>query len=269
MTNQSVDPGSGSGPGPSSRPGMSSPMARIRSTRRPPLVVGVYAITVVCGMLDAASFLGLGLIFVETMTGNILLLAFSLGTHGTHGRFASVFPGGSVLPYIAALAAFAVGAVAGGRLVRAGEAGRQAGFAIDGGLFGVALLVVALTHPGPADNARYPVIAILACAMGIQNALMRRWGIPDLATNLMTLTLTGLFADSTLGGGNNPRAARRSASLAIFLIGAIAGAFMTRYGILWPLLTSFILFVLALPILLQAHSERQPADNGPAVSGTP
>ena len=65
---------------------------------------------------------------------------------------------------------------------------------------------------------------------------LRRWGIPDLATNLMTLTLTGLFADSTLGGGNNPRAARRSASLAIFLIGAIAGAFMTRYGILWPLL---------------------------------
>ena len=255
MTNQSVDPGSGNGAGPSSRPGMSGPMARIRSIRRPPLVVGVYAITVVCGMLDAASFLGLGLIFVETMTGNILLLAFSLGTNGTHGRFASVFPGGSVLPYIAALAAFGVGAVAGGRLVRAGEAGRQAGFAIDGGLFGVAVLVVALTHPGPADNARYPVIGILAFAMGIQNALMRRWGIPDLATNLMTLTLTGLFADSTLGGGNNPRAARRSASLAIFLIGAIAGAFMTRYGILWPLLTSFIVFVLALPILLKARSD--------------
>ena len=72
MTNQSVDPGSGNGPKPSSLPGMFSPMARIRSIRRPPLVVGVYAITVVCGMLDAASFLGLGLIFVETMTGNIL-----------------------------------------------------------------------------------------------------------------------------------------------------------------------------------------------------
>lgn len=52
-----------------------------------------------------------------------------------------------------------------------------------------------LTHPGPTGGARYPVIAILAFAMGIQNALMRRWGIRDLATNLFTLTYTGLFAE--------------------------------------------------------------------------
>jgi uncharacterized membrane protein YoaK (UPF0700 family) len=235
--------------------GMPSPAVTTRPAWRPPLALGVYGITAVCGLLDAASFLGLGLIFVETMTGNILLLAFSLGVRGTHGRFAIAFPGGTVVPYLGALAAFAVGAVAGGRLVRAGETGRRAGFAIDATLIGIAVLVVALTRPGPANDARYPVIMILACAMGLQNALMRRWGIRDLATNLMTLTFTGLHADSTLGGGNNPRAMRRSVSILIFTASATAGAFMTRYGVLWPLLTGFTLFVLALPILLQPRME--------------
>jgi len=100
------------------------------------LTVGVDAITAICGLLDAASFLGLRLVFVETMTGNILLLAFSLGTHGTHGRFASAFPGGTVGPYVAALAAFTLGAVAGGKLVRAVEPGRRVGFVIEGSLIG-------------------------------------------------------------------------------------------------------------------------------------
>ena len=129
------------------------------------------------------------------MTGNILLRCFSLGVRGSHGRFASAFPGGTIVPYLAALAAFGVGAVAGGRLVRAGELGRRVGFAIDGSLIGIAALVIVLTHPGPATNARYPVIMTLACAMGVQNTLMRRWGIQDLATNLFTFTYTGLWAD--------------------------------------------------------------------------
>ncbi len=100
-----------------------------------------------------------------------------------------------------------------------------------------------------------PVIAILALAMGIQNILIRRWGIPDLATNVMTKTVAFLVADSTLGGGNNHHAARRGVSIVIFAVGATVGAFLTRYGVLWPILTSFTLFVLALPILLQPPDE--------------
>ncbi len=238
---------------PPDRPGTPGLAVRIRSIPRPPLTVGVYAISAICGLLDAASFLGLGQVFVEIMTGNIVLLAFSVGARGAR-QLTSAF-GGIVLPYVVALASFAVGAVAGGRLVRAGETGRRAGFASDGSLIGVAALVVALTHPGPTSHARYLVIGILSFAMGIQNALLRRWGIRDLATNLMTLTLTGLLADSTLGGGDNPRAVRRSLSIVIFAVGAGAGAFMTRYGLLWPILTSFALFVMALPILLQPSSK--------------
>jgi hypothetical protein len=80
---------------------------------------------------------------------------------------------------------------------------------------------------------------------------MRRWGIRDLATNLFTFTYLGLWADCPLGGGGNPRALRRGVSVVIFVIGATTGAFLTRYGVLWPVLTAFTLFALALPILLQ------------------
>src|SRR5437763_8050031 len=106
MPNEPIDPGHGSVPGPARSPGMSSPVTRIRSIRRPPLTAGVYTISAICGMLDAATFLGLGLVFVETMTGNILLLAFSVGTRGVP-QFRSLFAGDALLPYPSALAAFA------------------------------------------------------------------------------------------------------------------------------------------------------------------
>lgn len=96
-------------------------------------------------------------------------------------------PGGIALPIVVALACFAAGAVAGGRLIKAGEAGRRAGFASDASLIGIAALVVALTHPGPSGYARYLVIGILAFAMGIQNALMRRWGIRDAAARHVSM----------------------------------------------------------------------------------
>lgn len=221
----------------------------------PEMAVGVYAITAVCGLLDAASFLGLGLVFVEIMTGNLVLLGFTIGAAGS-GFLRTVFPlPGGVLPYVVALVAFAVGAIGGGWLVRSGEKGRRLGFAAEGALIGIAVLVTALSHPGITGDARYAPIAILAFAMGIQNALMRRWGIPDLATNVMTLTLTGLLAESSLAGGRNPRAVRRGSSIALFVASAGVGAYMTRYGLVWPMLTGLIVFALALPILLQPPRE--------------
>ena len=178
-------------------------------------MVGVGAITAICGILDAATFLGLGHVFAETMNGNIVLLAFTVGTRGVPG-LTSLLPG-NLWPYVVALTCFAAGAVIDGRLVRReGETGRRLGFASDTGLIGIAAVIVVLTHPGPTGNARYLVIAILAAAMGIQNILIRRWGIPDLATNVMTKTVTFLVADSTLGGGNNHHAARRGVSIVIF-----------------------------------------------------
>ena len=240
---------------PPESPGTAGLAARLPFFPRLPLMAGLGAITAICGMLDAATFLGLGHVFAETMNGNIAFLAFTLGTHGVP-RLTSLLPG-NLLPYVVALACFAAGAAAGGRLVRRdGETGRRIGFASDAGLIGVAAVIIALTHPGPAGQARYLVIGILAVAMGMQNVLIRRWGILDLATNAMTKTMAYLAADSPLGGGDNHHAMRRSTSIVIFAAGAAAGAFLSRYGVLWPILTSFTLFVLALPILLQPPGQQ-------------
>jgi hypothetical protein len=49
----------------------------------------------------------------------------------------------------------------------------------------------------------------LTCLMGIQNAMVRVHGVPDLATNVMTVTFTGIIADSTPAGGTNRNWRRR------------------------------------------------------------
>ena len=61
---------------------------------------------------------------------------------------------------------------------------------------------------------RYGLIAVLGIAMGIQNASARKIAVPDLTTTVLTLTITGIAADSALAGGqrieSGPSAARRS-----------------------------------------------------------
>ncbi len=65
---------------------------------------------------------------------------------------------------------------------------------------------------------------------------MRRLAVPDLTTTVLTLTFTGLAADSPLAGGSNPRWRRRVASVAAMLGGAIVGALLVRsVGLAWPL----------------------------------
>jgi uncharacterized membrane protein YoaK (UPF0700 family) len=60
--------------------------------------------------------------------------------------------------------------------------------------------------------------------MGVRNATIRRLAVPDLTTTVLTMTLTGLAADSALAGGDNRLAARRTAAVIAMLGGAFAGA---------------------------------------------
>ncbi len=66
-----------------------------------------------------------------------------------------------------------------------------------------------IVHPQHHGDDRFVVIGILAFGMGIQNAAVRKWGVPDLATNVMTLTMTGLITDTRLVGGDNHHAGKR------------------------------------------------------------
>src|SRR6266852_6075776 len=71
-----------------------------------PLVRALIGLTVVTGLVDAISFLGLGHIFTANMTGNLVFLGFAAGGA----------PGISAARSIAALCAFAGGSAGGGRL---------------------------------------------------------------------------------------------------------------------------------------------------------
>jgi small basic protein len=102
--------------------------------------------------------------------------------------------------------------------------------------------VVALLASTVATGwGRYTTIAILALAMGVRNGVIRRLAVPDMTTTVLTLTLTGLAADSSLAGGSNPRAGRRSAAVVAMLAGAIIGAALYLHrGVGLPLLIAAV-----------------------------
>jgi uncharacterized membrane protein YoaK (UPF0700 family) len=181
------------------------------------LLVVLLTLTLLSGLIDAVCYLGLGRVFTANMTGNIVVLGFA----------AAGAPGFSVTASLTSLGVFLVGAVAGGRLTAlVASRGMLLVFAITlEALFVAAAAAVACSAVTVATGwGRYTTIALLAFAMGIRNAVIRRLSIPDMTTTVLTMTLTGLAADSPLAGGNSPREARRAMSVLAMLAGATVGA---------------------------------------------
>ena len=48
--------------------------------------------------------------------------------------------------------------------------------------------------------------------------------VPDLTTTVLTLTVTGIGADSALGGGQGSKSGRRLVSVVAMFLGALVGA---------------------------------------------
>ncbi|MFD6422915.1 YoaK family protein [Streptomyces sp. NPDC060198] len=181
----------------------------------PPLML---TLTVVTGLIDAVSYLSLGHVFVANMTGNVVFLGFALA--GADGL--------SVLASLVSMTAFLTGALAGGRFGSrfAAHRGRLLAFttALQAVLVLGALVAVTVSHGEVTSWARYTLIVLLGLAMGMQNAVARRLGVPDLTTTVLTLTLTGLAADSGPAGGAAPRPGRRVLSVLAMFLGALVGA---------------------------------------------
>ncbi len=164
--------------------------------------------TAVTGLVDAVSFLSLGRVFTANMRS------------------------------LTALLAFLVGAILGGRIMARAGVDSQIRFAVQAFVLEVVFLSVAsfcsigyrsdlLEH----SFQPFALIALTALAMGTRNAAVRKLAIPDLTTTVLTLTITGIGADSSLANGNNPRLARRVASVAAMFLGAALGAVIIRYSI--------------------------------------
>jgi uncharacterized membrane protein YoaK (UPF0700 family) len=184
--------------------------------------------TVVTGLVDAVSFLSLGRVFTANMTGNIVFLAFATAH----------VSGLSVARSLTALLAFLVGAILGGRVMVRANADSQIRFAAQAFfLEGVFLLAASFCGIGYRGDLLehsfqpFALIALTALAMGTRNAAVRKLAIPDLTTTVLTLTITGIGADSSLANGNNPRLARRVASVAAMFFGAALGAVIIHYSI--------------------------------------
>jgi uncharacterized membrane protein YoaK (UPF0700 family) len=184
----------------------------------------LYLFTAVTGLVDAVSFFGLGHVFTANMTGNVVFLGFA----------AAGAPDLSVTRSLAALAAFLFGALVGGRLAASLVSHRwtTAAFGSEAILLFGATLVSIGYRPASLDLTRlYALIVLTAIAMGIRNATVRKMGLPDLTTTVLTLTITGLAADSSLAGGSNPRWQRRVISIILMFSGAAVGVVLLKHSL--------------------------------------
>jgi uncharacterized membrane protein YoaK (UPF0700 family) len=185
-----------------------------------PLPVLLVGLTVLTGVVDAVSYIALGHVFVANMTGNVVLLGFGLAGA----------PGLSVPASLVAMAAFLAGAGVGARVGRRTE---HRAALLRGGAAAAALLLalacaLAVGAAEPVDGSRrYALIAVMAAALGAQNAIARRLAVPDLTTTVLTLTLTGLAADSRLAGGPGGATLRRLVAVTAMFAGALAGGLLT------------------------------------------
>ncbi len=203
------------------------------ATPTDPRVPLLLLLSVTTGLVDAASVLGLGKVFTANMTGNVVFLGFA----------ASGAPGFKILPFVVALASFMIGALVGGRTGKA-HAGRSerrwlltAAVVETALLWAAAFLALGFDIATQSPEARlYQIIGLTGVAMGYRNATIRQLKVVDLTTTVLTLTLTGLSADSRVAGGTGTNWRRRvGAVIAIFAGAALGAGLLVHIGLYAPL----------------------------------
>jgi uncharacterized membrane protein YoaK (UPF0700 family) len=188
---------------------------------RHPLTRTLLVLTLTTGVIDAACYLGLGRVFAANMTGNVVLLGFGIA-------------GSSGLPVVAplvSLLAFLAGAVIGGRMgamLPPKETHLSRAMLVEVGMIALATAIALVLDITPDHFSGDLIIGMLAFAMGVRNATVRRLKIADLTTTVLTMTLTGFAADSQLAGGEGKGNWRRGAAVVSMLVGAVIGALLVK-----------------------------------------
>lgn len=163
-------------------------------TSRPPYTTlgresMLLVLTLSAGSVDALSYLGLGHVFTAMMTGNIVLLGLALAQGEVLAALRS----------IVALLGFAIGVFVGAIVVERESEPAEWPAAVTGALaFETVLLGIFAGTSwviGTRSGVIYVLIILLALAMGIQSAAVRRLGVPGIATTYLTGTLTSLMVD--------------------------------------------------------------------------
>jgi uncharacterized membrane protein YoaK (UPF0700 family) len=203
------------------------------------------ALTVSTGSVDALSWLGLGKVFSAFMTGNFAFLGFRVA--GAAGP--------SVPRVLAALAAFALGAVLAARIVATRDSGvtwpprvtvaLAIALVAQAGFLGMWLAVDAHPSSGAGDA----LIAISALAMGMQTTAVFSLGVRALFTTAATATWAVLMGDFS-GWAQSSRERRRLASVIVGLFaGTVVGALLVVHArtlaAVFPLATTTLVVVVA------------------------
>lgn len=221
-----TDGGAGAGGGGAGNPGEGAPGHRLR------LVPVLLVLTAVSGIIDAVSYLGFAHVFTANMTGNVLVAGFA----------AAGSPHFEVTHALTSLGVFLAGALAGGwcdKMFR-GAARRmrvRIGLVVEALLLGAAATVATATDGG--QHAVYALIALTAFAMGVRNAVVRTLRVADMTTTtVLTMTITGLLAD-TVAHGHAQHAGRRIGLILALFAGAACGALLVLHrGVTIPLLVA-------------------------------
>ena len=207
----------------------------------------LHVATAITGLIDAISYLALGHVFTANMTGNVVFLAFAVAGA----------PGLSITRSLTALVAFLAGALIGGRVATflSGvftPSWITTALSLESALLLVATLAAINFRDSLGSSFQlYSIIVLTACAMGIRNATVRKMAIPDLTTTVLTLTITGLAADSRFAGGTNPRWRRRLLAVLLMFFGALIGTLLLRRSLVLPLATATLLSICCVAISMK------------------
>jgi len=183
------------------------------------LTTALLVLTFATGIVDAASFLGLGAVFAAMQTGNVIFLG--LGIAGAAGA--------PVVAPLVALVSFLGGGAVAALLIRRPPGRMLAlGVLVECSLLAAATVLSAAADPDPGTTTAYFVIAALSVAMGVRNTLARRVGGENLATTVLNLTMAAFTTASPSNLASGADLSQRVAGFAAILAGAVTGALLVK-----------------------------------------
>jgi uncharacterized membrane protein YoaK (UPF0700 family) len=205
------------------------------------------------GLVDAASYLKFGHVFVANMTGNIVFIGFALA--GASGF--------SLISSLVAVLSFAVGALLCGRLLQRQLLGKPAFLRLTSAIECILVIVgIAIGATGAPEKSvpAYAVVALLAVAMGMQSAMTTRLRIGGFNSTVVLTTMLGTLAsNSRLAGADGRYNGRRMLAISCMFGGGLVGAILAlRVSRLAPLIVTAVLLVIA---AVSAHLLMQRVDS--------
>lgn len=215
----------------------------------------VLVLTFTTGLLDAVSYLGLGQVFSGIQTGNLVVLGFALA--GADGF--------SVAGPALSLAAFFVGAALGGRLAIGLSRRHRRWLALALGVEVLLVAVGAVAAVGLRPDAlgewrTYAIIALLAAAMGLRSATVRRLAAPEVTTTVLTSTITDLAADAGTFSAAPGRHAWQVGTIGTRLLGAVTGALLVPISLTLPIAAVAVLIAVAAAVYVAPVVVRERRD---------